>query len=273
MNTVVTSILTSAVVSLFTFVLGLKSGKNQADRAFLQGLYKQLYAHFSEIEAGIKEKRPKKWEDYKSIQKGNRIQYYPLVKEMERTGDILYLKKGIANQSVQLELDCLNYRWNLDQLCEKVHEHIIHSPELFKDELVDESYDKKSNPMKKVGTANLTGCRTYHNCAYGVLLDKEKLIKHLNARDASEGKYAINFSMKGNPPKREFIIYPNSLAVDNETFANRIVEYADGEFDSATVEKELLKRILKIKKKLVKRAKNPTGFWETFVGAFIDIFH
>lgn len=64
-----------------------------------------------------------------------------------------------------------------------------------------------------------------------------------------------------------------NVLFDNETFANSIVEYADGEFDSSTVEKELLKRILKIKKKLAKRAKNPTGFWETFVGAFIDIFH
>ena len=82
MNTVVTSILTSAIVSLFTFVLGLKSGKNQADRAFLQGLYKQLYAHFVELEAGIKENRPKKWEDYKSIQQGNITQFYPPVKEM-----------------------------------------------------------------------------------------------------------------------------------------------------------------------------------------------
>ena len=273
MNTVVTSILTSAIVSLFTFVLGLKSGKNQADRAFLQGLYKQLYAHFVELEAGIKENRPKKWEDYKSIQQGNITQFYPPVKEMQRTGDILYLKKRIADQAIQLELDCLGYRWNLDELCVKVHEHLVRCPELFKDVLVDESYDKKNNPLKKIGTSNPTNCRTYRNFTYGVLLNKEKLIAQLNERDVSDSAYALDFAMKGNPPKREFILYPGSLAVDNETFANSIAEYANSEFDSAGVEKELLKRIEKIKKKMAKRAKNPTGFWETFVGAFIDIFH
>lgn len=273
MNTVVTSILTSAGVSLFTFVLGLKSGKNQADRAFLQGLYKQLYAHFSELEAGLIDNRPKKWEDYKSIQQGNRTKFYPPVREMQRTGDILYLNKRIADQAIKLEVDCLSYRWNLDELCMKVHEHLVQCSELFKDELVDESFDKKNNPLKRVGTSNSTGCRTYRNFAYGVLLNKEKLIVQLNDRDASDSGYALDFTMKGNPPKREFILYPESLAVDNETFAKTITEYANSEFNSVAVEKELLKRIEKIKKKIAKRAKNPTGFWETFAGAFIDIFY
>ena len=183
------------------------------------------------------------------------------------------MKKRIADQAIQLELDCLGYRWNLDELCVKVHEHLVRCPELFKDVLVDESYDKKNNPLKKIGTSNPTNCRTYRNFTYGVLLNKEKLIAQLNERDVSDSAYALDFAMKGNPPKREFILYPGSLAVDNETFANSIAEYANSEFDSAGVEKELLKRIEKIKKKMAKRAKNPTGFWETFVGAFIDIFH
>ncbi len=273
MKAVVTSILTSAVVSLFTFVLGLKSGKNQADRAFLQELYKQLYSYFSELEIGIKESNPKKWEDYRSMEARSKIQYYPPVKEMQRTGDILYIRKGIADQAFQLELDCLRYGWNLDEVCMKVHEHLINSPEMYKNDLVYETYDKDKNPLNNFGTPNPTACRTYRNYVYGILLDKDKLIKELDERDASDSKYALNFTMKGNPPKRKFIIYPNSLAVDNETFANSVTEYANHEFNIAEVKKELLKRIEKLKRELAKRAKNPTGFWETFVGAFIDIFH
>ena len=42
--------------------------------------------------------------------------------------------------------------------------------------------------------------------------------------------------------------------------------------DCTKIEKELLNRIEVIKKQLAKKAKNPTGFWETFAGAFVDIF-
>lgn len=273
MNTVVTSILTSAVVSLFTFVLGLKSGKNQADRAFLQELYKNLYVHFSELEVGIKEKRPKRWKDYKEINKEHTIEYFPLVKEMKRTGDILYLKKKIADKASQLELDCLNYSLNLDELCKKVHEYFLECPELFDNKLVDETYDKKNSPLIKLGTANPTGCKTYRYFTYGVLVDKEKLLEQLNERDASDQKYALDFALKGNPSERELVIYPCSLAVDNETFAKKITEYANGEFNTVAAERDILERIEKLKKIVAKRAKNPTGFWETFVGAFLDIFH
>lgn len=273
MNTVVTSILTSAVVSLFTFVLGLKSGKNQADRAFLQELYKKLYAHFSELEIGLKEKHPKRWEDYERVDKGNTICFYPPVRKMEKTGDILYLQNRIAKQASQLEIDCLCYESNVDDLCKKIHKFLVQHQELYKGELIDETYDKQRNPMKKVKTSNPDGCKTYRNFSYGTLADKEKVVKLLNERDSVEEKYSLSFYMRGNPPEREFIICPGSLAVDNDIFATKVSEYANNELNSVAVEKDLLKRITKLKKKLAKRAKNPTGFWETFAGAFIDIFH
>ena len=126
--------------------------------------------------------------------------------------------------------------------------------------------------MIKMGTANPTGCKTYRSFSYGVLLDKERLIKLLDERDTSDKQYALDFAMRGNPPKREFVMYPSSLAVDNEIFAKRISEYANSKLNTVTVEKGLLKRIEKLKKIVAKRAKNPTSFWETFAGAFIDIF-
>ena len=48
MQTVLLSLATSLFVSMVTFILGLKSGKNQADRAKLQELYKNIHRHFSE---------------------------------------------------------------------------------------------------------------------------------------------------------------------------------------------------------------------------------
>ena len=49
MQTVLLSLATSLFVSMVTFILGLKSGKNQADRAKLQELYKNIHRHFSEL--------------------------------------------------------------------------------------------------------------------------------------------------------------------------------------------------------------------------------
>lgn len=271
MNTIITSIITSSAVSILTFILGLKSGKSQTDRAFLQEKYKLLYAHFSELEVGIKEKNPKKWEDFKRMQQGSTCRYYPPVRELESTGDILYIKESIAKTASGLELDCLSYKSKLDELCVKMHEHLINCSELYKGELIDASYDKRQYPLKKINTVNPTECKTYRLFPYSILLDKEILINTLDERDASNDKYALDFVMSGNPPEKEFVIYPHSLEVNNIIFAERICEFANSEINCIDTEKELLKRIGKLKKKLAKRAKNPTGFWETFVGAFIDI--
>ena len=57
-QTIVLSFATSLIVSLITFILGLKSGKNQADRAKLQDLYKNLYSHFSDLKDSLNKNRP-----------------------------------------------------------------------------------------------------------------------------------------------------------------------------------------------------------------------
>ena len=274
MESIIASVITSVVVSMFTFILGLKSGKNQADRALLQELYKHLYAHFSELETGLKEKRPKRWIDYKGIKDGCYTRYYPVVREMERTGDILHIKNKIARQAVKIESDCLCYKDRVDELCLKVHEHIIHSPELFNGELIDVTHNRNSaNSWKIVETQNIKNCKTYMNMSYELLLDKERLVKALDSRDSDDNMYALAFCMRGNPPERQLTVYPNALADDNVVFAERISEFAQKTMDCASDEKELLNRIEKIKGILAKRAKEPTGFWETVAGAFADVFH
>ena len=273
MKTIITSVLTSLTVSLITFILGLKSGKNQADRAFLQRMYKQLYAHFTELETALKEKRPKRWDDYKKIEYRNQIKCYPLVREMERTGDLIYINNKIAKQALQLELDCLNYKYNVDKLCLKVHDYLVKTPGLFIGLLSDATYNRNdTNSWRIVGTSNPLNCNTFRYITYDVLLDKDRLIKELESMDSNDSKCALKFFTRGNPPEREFTIYPNSLSDNNEVFADSISQFTAESMDCTKIEKELLNRIEVIKKQLAKKAKNPTGFWETFAGAFVDIF-
>lgn len=108
---------------------------------------------------------------------------------------------------------------------------------------------------------------------YDVLLDKKRLMNELESRDSAECQYALTFSMRGNPPKREITIYPDSLSESNEVFAETITQFTAESMNCAKKEKDLLDRIERIKKQLAQKAKNPTGFWETFAGAFVDIFH
>lgn len=85
-------------------------------------------------------------------------------------------------------------------------------------------------------------------------------------------KMAISRKMSQNK-ERQLTIYPDALAENNITFATNISDFAMKTMDCVASEKELLKRIETIKKILAKRAKDPTSFWETFAGAFADIFH
>lgn len=49
MDTVLISLITSLIVSLITFTLGVKSGKNQSDRQQLKEFYKKMTVHFQEL--------------------------------------------------------------------------------------------------------------------------------------------------------------------------------------------------------------------------------
>ena len=99
-QTIGLSFATSLIVSLITFILGLKSGKNQADRAKLQDLYKNLYSHFSDLKDSLNKNRPKSWKNYKKVERGiYSVEYFPPVKELHRTGDILFIKNGSAHWS------------------------------------------------------------------------------------------------------------------------------------------------------------------------------
>ena len=95
-QTVLLSLATSLIVSLVTFILDLKSGKNQADRAKLQDMYRDLYSHFSDLKDCLNRNQPRTWQSYKKVERGfYRTEYYPPVKELKRTGNILFLKKKL----------------------------------------------------------------------------------------------------------------------------------------------------------------------------------
>lgn len=274
-RTVLLSIGTSLVVSLVTFILGLRSGKNQADRQKLQELYKLLYSHFADLKKSIEEDRCRTWESYDHINKGNRIIYTPPVRKLESSGDLLFLKKGIAEQALALETKILSFGSDKDYLAKDIHGVLLDSLFLLKDGYVFEEYSRNKGKRNSLKTANPTGCNTYWICSYKDFFSQDRLKKLLDEWEARKD-HALRFTTKENPPDYSFCLYPESLNVAADEFVQVLINGFNGKVkgysNSETIKKQLLKDIDKLQKKLRKRAVEPFSFWETFFGAFADLF-
>lgn len=267
-QTVLLSLGTSLIVSLITFILGLRSGKNQTDRAKLQDIYKNLHSHFSTLKEALYNDSPKLWKHYEK----NR-QYLPLVKELQSTGDILFITKKIASQSIDLEKQTLDYSWNLNHHISDLHSQLVSNLELYRDGYSFKNYRNSENDNAHFESANPTECRVFYPREYYILYNKEKTSKLL--KEALNSSHAVDFSL-GNPMEYTFKIYPESLNVSIDdyieqlftSFENQIQDYND----LCNRKKELINEIDLLLKKIEKRVREPIGFWETIIGAFGDIF-
>ena len=107
MDTVIISLITSLIISLITFTLGVKSGKNQSDRQKLKEFYKNIMIHFQELKYGLDSYNPKTWVHYRDLNH----KYNPLIKGMVINGDIIEINDRIAIQAEKLEKDVLIAGW------------------------------------------------------------------------------------------------------------------------------------------------------------------
>ena len=53
------------------------------------------------------------------------MEYYPPVKELKRSGDILFLKKKIADEALDLEMQVMNYSYALTKHIPEIHAALI----------------------------------------------------------------------------------------------------------------------------------------------------
>lgn len=101
---IIASIITSALVSLGGFLIGVRAGKERTDRTALRAVYKDLYSHFHEIVEAAAAGQLKQWQDYKTNRSGH---YLPLMKSMQHDGSIHLLPRRIADRLVELETNFL----------------------------------------------------------------------------------------------------------------------------------------------------------------------
>lgn len=273
LKTVLISLCTSICASLFTFTLGLRSGKNQADRQKLQGLYKELLNYFIDLKLFIQEDKCKTWKCYDHTTRGSKNVYTPPVRKMEYSGDLLFLQKQIAKKAKTLEDDIMKFGKDNDAVGNSIHEVIVNNLQLFKDgyQFGDEFDSDQRNYFTSLKTQEYNAEK---NIPYRELLNQEKFKQYVSQWD-SQADYKLSFS-GGVPPICQLRLYPNSLSVSASQFTETLIkefkEKVPGYAEYESRKSELIKRIEKLIKCLRKRTKEPVSFWETIFGAFADIF-
>ena len=276
MQTIMLSLATSLIASLFTFILGLKSGKNQADRLKLQNLYRDLYSHFLDLRDSLERNRPKSWEQYKKVERGfYSIEYYPPVKELKRSGDILFLKKSLAYQALTLEMQIMDYSYELKRIIPEIHAILISNLEMYQDGYRFVNYRGNSSDTSHFETSNPNNCKSFWPKNYRDLLEKQKIVEILRDLDASSTT-ALEFESGDNPVSYSLKIYPGGIKISTEEYVEQIftkLEHELPQFNELRNQKDVLKKkIDKMNKKLARKAREPISFWETMFGAFGDMF-
>jgi len=114
LSTILTSLVTSLIVSLLTFTVGLRTGKNQADRPKLKEIYRRLVVHFEDLKTAIDSGSPKTWDHFdKSLREKSPNSeswvYLPVVRAMKQDGTILDLPIVLAQNLEVLERDLMNF--------------------------------------------------------------------------------------------------------------------------------------------------------------------
>ncbi len=259
----------SLIAALVTFVLGVKSGKNQTDRQRLQEMYRSLLVHFQDLKERL-DSYPRRWEQYEEHHVGWETHYLPPVKKMEHEGNSVYIKARLFNEALELERDVLKFGYDVERYYDSLFDAIASNESLFKAP-IDTSNDGRGHKCRRLkandGQNYTTGIssRLFYFLQPGIGKRIEDAL--------GSGGY-LTFHDDRNPYEHELTINPGSYD-DLSAFAQQIESLSreSGLYDELSSQRTSLKtRIDALIKKLSRRAKEPVPFWETFAGAFVDVF-
>ncbi len=266
MDTVLISLITSLIVSLITFTLGVKSGKNQSDRQQLKEFYKKMTVHFQELKHGLDSYNPKTWRHFKD----SNHNYSPLIKSMVANGDIIEINKKIAIKAEKLEKDALIVGWKFYDKFQELFDIALETIEQY--ETLNYSNTGNQYKIKK----DITG-RAYRNYYLGILFNKTLLRKELESLER-ERDLGLNFRHhEGSKIVYSLLLYPDDFnKIDINDVLLEINEKAIKEIEGLEeilIEfNSLSKRLDDLIKLTAKRTRDPHTFIETVVGAIVDIF-
>jgi hypothetical protein len=268
LKAIITSIITSLFVSLITFVLGLRAGKNQSDRPILKEQYRKLSIHFEKLLAGLEEGIPVRWHNFELIHYANRSEYTPLVKNMKKDGTIIDINYKLAKQLEELEIKLLNWGEQYFQFDFRIKEEAVR---LLKEMCKEQIIENKNDISTKI---NRTGF-PYSSILYGEILIQDKL-KKLKERFKNNTNLGLCLDLNNKGSHHWVYIFPNDLkesnVIDYLERLHKISINISGVSKSLSDRDKLREQTNRIVKKVHRRTRDPHTFWETFGKALIDVF-
>lgn len=270
-KTVLVSIFSSLFVSMTTFTLGLRAGKNQADRIKLKELYRDISVHFREIEERLLSNIPKQWRNYNLKHTLTSSYYLPLVRKMKEDGTLLEIKPKLADILEKCEIDCLNFGNRYQGFMEEIREITIElAKEYAINPLIGQDFDIKTKEFV-MGKQYKSASRYF-----GVFCDKNNVDNLCNLLN-SDSEIVLMFELirDGNKFYRltmhEGTLNNMSLSDFVYLVYNKVSTL--NQMDEIINEKQiLLNRLKRVIKQVEKRAREPHTFFETVWMSFTDIF-
>ncbi|VBB09335.1 Hypothetical protein LUCI_4625 [Lucifera butyrica] len=257
-STVLTSLIVSLIVSIFTFTIGLRAGKNQADRPKLKEIYRMLAVHFVELQKGIAEGCPKKWEDY-LFDKG---EYYTTVERMIKDGSLIDLPPKLMLRLEKLEQEILYFGYKHNQIAKEMSRFTFEYLQKYVSNPIEES-----KYIIRYGTL-----KSSRGLAIGILLTEDGVKDFIS--NFNDNNVGISFRVFNDREEKEIYVYPDGLSISIADFVEKLSLSIREQPSVSTLlnERPMLQRqVSNIINILERRTNDPHPFWQTILTAFHDV--
>jgi hypothetical protein len=260
-STILTSLVVSLIVSLVTFTMGLRAGKNQADRPKLKDIYRKLSVHFVDLQEGLIKGSLKQWEDYPE----HNYQHYPIVAEMVMDGSLIDLSPDLATTLDKLEKEMLRFGYEYRETSKEMS---IFTLEYLK-QYVSEPTEESKFVIKYGISKSSVGIELGH-----LFIDQWR--KDMISWFEKDKHLGINLGkISKDGCEKEVYVYPDALSISMGDFISKlslIMQEQSAVNELLNTRKLLLSQADDIIKILKKRTVDPHPFWQTVLMAFRDIF-
>ena len=253
---VLVSAVTSAVVSLGSFLVGSRFAKERSDRGALRQLYQELRQNLVEMREAIERGRPKRWEEYPT----SHDRYMPPIATLEHSGRLALIPEPLGRRLLDMEKRTLSAEWPYRKWLSETAVPTITS---------------RFNNTVRNPTSSISG-RPYSNLSIGKLglhgvKDIEKMIDRIQSEKLGWG---LDMALEKS---RSHVLFAYEETMADGSIADLIravVSIVDSDADG----RELRSKLLEIErelaseiKKLTARVNEPQPFWETIGRAFAEL--
>lgn len=267
---ILTSISAGLILSLITFIFGLKVGKNKSDRPKLKELYKSILGYFTNLFEKLDSTKPLQWSDFETNKSPNNTKTTLYIDELNKKGELVDLNIEMKKQMLEIEREIIAtgsiQAYKYVDLEGFIFDYII---EYLGDKLIKEQYSYTTNK-------NAIG-KSFIEMHYGVFFN-DKIFDSFYSRLKDNKLLSVNLHFNKRSGKIKSIMLYIDDDGDNRKIMGLILqlnqkiaalEYVE---DIKNKKHFLIEKQYLLMEKIERKAKNPHSFSETVFGAIKDVF-